>query len=160
MQAAVLSWLPAHQCRLVRLLVAIAATDLLVGQDWDSRTFYEWTLGGKVVSEWQNPTGYVGYQDCRYVVYHTSLTPCTQALRAGRPAFALPKESLIDGPTRSGTDNVRVRRSASHLGRSPNGRLMVVGLGLKDGKGGSKAESAPSCPGGSEREKCGDELVA
>lgn len=49
------------------------ATNLLVGQDWDSRTFYEWTLSGKIVSKWQNPSDYVGYQDCQYVVYNKML---------------------------------------------------------------------------------------
>lgn len=49
------------------------ATNLIVGQDWDSRTFYEWTLTGKIVSKWNNPTDYVGYQDCQYVVYNKLL---------------------------------------------------------------------------------------
>ena len=44
------------------------ATHLLVGQDWDSRTFYEWTLSGREVAKWNNPTDYVGYQDCQYVI--------------------------------------------------------------------------------------------
>lgn len=48
-------------------------THLIVGQDWDSRTFYEWTLTGKIVSKWNNPTDYVGYQDCQYVVYNKLL---------------------------------------------------------------------------------------
>lgn len=49
------------------------ATHLIVGQDWDSRTFYDWTLTGKIVSQWDNPTDYVGYQDCQYVVYNKIL---------------------------------------------------------------------------------------
>jgi Family of unknown function (DUF6454) len=49
------------------------AAHLLVGQDWDSRTFYEWTLSGKQVAEWNNPTDYVGYQDCQYVAYNNML---------------------------------------------------------------------------------------
>lgn len=49
------------------------ATHLIVGQDWDSRTFYEWTTTGKIVSEWNNPSDYVGYQDCQYVRYNKLL---------------------------------------------------------------------------------------
>lgn len=49
------------------------ANHLLVGQDWDSRTFYEWKLSGRLVDEWSNPTDYVGYQDCQYVVYNKML---------------------------------------------------------------------------------------
>ncbi|MBO0881868.1 MAG: hypothetical protein J2P17_16310, partial [Mycobacterium sp.] len=49
------------------------ATHLIVGQDWDSRTFYEWTLTGRTVSTWNNPTDYVGYQDCQYVIYNKLL---------------------------------------------------------------------------------------
>jgi hypothetical protein len=42
----------------------------IVGQDWDSRTFYEWTPTGQIVAKWNNPTDYVGYQDCQYVIYN------------------------------------------------------------------------------------------
>lgn len=49
------------------------ANHLIVGQDWDSRIFYEWTLTGKLVAKWNNPTDYVGYQDCQYVAYQKML---------------------------------------------------------------------------------------
>ena len=49
------------------------STHHIIGQSWDSRTFYEWTLSGKIVKKWNNPSDYVGYQDCQYVVYNKLL---------------------------------------------------------------------------------------
>ena len=39
----------------------------LVGNTWGSRHFYEWTLQGKQVHDWDNPSFFTDYQDCQYV---------------------------------------------------------------------------------------------
>lgn len=41
--------------------------NLLVGQSWGSRRFYEWTLDGREVRKTMNPSHFVDYQDCEYV---------------------------------------------------------------------------------------------
>jgi hypothetical protein len=39
----------------------------LVGNNWGSRRFYEWTPDGKTVDAWDNPDNVIDYQDCQYV---------------------------------------------------------------------------------------------
>ncbi|MCW2898600.1 MAG: hypothetical protein JWO67_865 [Streptosporangiaceae bacterium] len=39
----------------------------LVGNNWGSRRFYEWTLDGRTVTTWDNPDHFIDYQDCQYV---------------------------------------------------------------------------------------------
>ena len=38
----------------------------LVGNNWGSRRFYEWTAGGKQVRSWKNNSFFTDYQDCQY----------------------------------------------------------------------------------------------
>ena len=40
---------------------------LIHGGSWGSRWFYTWTADGSEVSRWKNPSGFIDYQDCRYV---------------------------------------------------------------------------------------------
>ena len=40
---------------------------LIHGGSWGSRRFYTWTADGSAVSRWENPSGFIDYQDCRYV---------------------------------------------------------------------------------------------
>jgi Family of unknown function (DUF6454) len=44
-----------------------ASTGHLVGNNWGSRTFYEWTPSGRLVTTWKNPDDLVDFQDCQYV---------------------------------------------------------------------------------------------
>jgi hypothetical protein len=39
----------------------------LVGNNWGSRTFYEWTRGGRPLGTWRNPENLIDFQDCQYV---------------------------------------------------------------------------------------------
>jgi hypothetical protein len=39
----------------------------LVGNNWGSRRFYEWTPDGRTVRTWDNPNHFIDYQDCQYV---------------------------------------------------------------------------------------------
>ena len=43
------------------------STGHLVGNTWGSRTFYEWTRTGRLVSTWKNPEDLLDFQDCQYV---------------------------------------------------------------------------------------------
>ena len=48
-------------------IVYDASTGHLVGNNWGSRKFYEWTPSGKSVTTWKNPENLVDFQDCQYV---------------------------------------------------------------------------------------------
>jgi hypothetical protein len=48
-------------------IVYDASTGHLVGNNWGSRTFYEWTSSGRRLGTWRNPQNLVDYQDCQYV---------------------------------------------------------------------------------------------
>jgi uncharacterized protein DUF6454 len=39
----------------------------LVGNNWGSRTFYEWSLSGRPLATWRNPENLLDFQDCQYV---------------------------------------------------------------------------------------------
>ena len=39
----------------------------LVGNNWGSRRFYEWTADGKQIRSWDNNSFFTDYQDCQYV---------------------------------------------------------------------------------------------
>jgi hypothetical protein len=39
----------------------------LVGNNWGSRTFYEWSLSGRQLATWRNPENLLDFQDCQYV---------------------------------------------------------------------------------------------
>ncbi|WIX75492.1 DUF6454 family protein [Amycolatopsis carbonis] len=83
----------------------------LVGQSWDSRTFYEWTLKGKLVGTWQNPSDYVGYQDCQYVPYEKMLCSGASEGIQSHGGFDLidlkdPDHAILNGyPTKIGGGN-------------------------------------------------------
>ena len=47
-------------------LVLDKTTGHLVGNNWGSRRFYEWTGQGHQVDAWDNPSLFVDYQDCQY----------------------------------------------------------------------------------------------
>lgn len=39
----------------------------LIGNNWGSRRFYEWTARGKLIRTWENDSFFTDYQDCQYV---------------------------------------------------------------------------------------------
>jgi hypothetical protein len=39
----------------------------LVGNNWGSRTFYEWSLSGRPLTTWRNPENLLDFQDCQYI---------------------------------------------------------------------------------------------
>jgi hypothetical protein len=48
-------------------IVYDASTGHLVGNNWGSRTFYEWTTSGRQRRTWENPENLIDFQDCQYV---------------------------------------------------------------------------------------------
>ncbi len=48
-------------------IVLDKTTGHLVGNNWGSRRFYEWTLKGKQTDTWDNTSYFIDYQDCQYV---------------------------------------------------------------------------------------------
>jgi hypothetical protein len=42
-------------------------TGRLVGNNWGSRAFYEWTRTGRQLGTWRNPENLIDFQDCQYV---------------------------------------------------------------------------------------------
>lgn len=48
-------------------IVLDSSTGHLVGNNWGSRRFYEWTRSGRLVSAWKNPDDVLDFQDCQYV---------------------------------------------------------------------------------------------
>lgn len=74
-------------------LIYNPVTKTIVGQNWGSRDFYEWTLDGKLLAKWANPQGYIDYQDCQYVVYDKMLCSGVSGLAGG---FRLGGFDLID----------------------------------------------------------------
>ena len=48
-------------------IVLDPTTHRLVGNNWGSRRWYSWTLGGAQTDTWLNPSHFVDDQDCQYV---------------------------------------------------------------------------------------------
>jgi hypothetical protein len=48
-------------------IVRDETTGHLVGNNWGSRRFYEWTADGKQIRSWDNSSFFTDYQDCQYV---------------------------------------------------------------------------------------------
>lgn len=73
--------------------------NLLVGQSWGSRRFYEWTLDGRQVSKRMNPSHFVDYQDCEYVktakMLCTGITNLPPAPGSNKP-YELGGAAMID----------------------------------------------------------------
>ena len=77
-------------------------THELVGNNWGSRTFYTWTLKGRIRSIWPNPQDTIDFQDCQYVVSGrmacggiTGL-PQTPAAGGSTAAYELGGVALLD----------------------------------------------------------------
>ena len=48
-------------------------TGHLVGNNWGSRRFYEWTLQGRNIAAWANPGYFIDYQDCQHLADRTMI---------------------------------------------------------------------------------------
>ena len=76
----------------------------LHGVSWGSRRFYRWALGprgtpaGRRSTRTVNPSHYVDYQDCKYVVRHRMLCTGVAEIRPApdMPAFRLGGLELVD----------------------------------------------------------------
>jgi hypothetical protein len=77
-------------------------TGRLVGNNWGSRTFYEWTARGRSLGTWRNPENIIDFQDCQYVASGKmacgGLTAYPQTPAAGGPAaqYEMGGVALID----------------------------------------------------------------
>jgi Family of unknown function (DUF6454) len=64
-------------------------TGRLVGNNWGSRTFYQWSARGRPLGTWRNPENIIDFQDCQYVASGKmacgGLTAYPQTPAAGGP---------------------------------------------------------------------------
>jgi hypothetical protein len=76
----------------------------LVGNNWGSRRFYEWTRDGKTVDIWDNPSHFIDYQDCQYVPDRKMICagiaslPQTPTATGAGAAYELGGIALVDLP--------------------------------------------------------------
>ena len=83
-------------------IVRDETTGHLVGNNWGSRRFYDWTLDGGQVGAWDNPSHFVDYQDCQYVPEAKMLCggvanlPQTPAAGGAAATYELGGMALID----------------------------------------------------------------
>lgn len=72
----------------------------IYGGDWGSRRFYAWSEDGRELDSWDNPSGFVDYQDCQYasgghiLCAGISILP----LAHGDGVFELGGVALVDFP--------------------------------------------------------------
>jgi len=71
-------------------IVLDETTGRLVGNNWGSRMFYEWTAKGRERDRWDNPSHFIDYQDCQYV-------PAAKMICGG--IAALPQPPAAGGST-------------------------------------------------------------
>jgi hypothetical protein len=83
-------------------IVLDETTGHLVGNNWGSRRFYEWTAKGRQVDAWDNASHFVDYQDCQYVASAKTLCggvtnlPQTPAAGGAGATYELGGLALID----------------------------------------------------------------
>jgi uncharacterized protein DUF6454 len=95
----------------------------LVGNNWGSRTFYEWTPGGRPITTWKNPTNLLDFQDCQYVpagrMACTGVTALPQTPTAGgtTTAYELGGITLLDLHRRTIVNEIPFQQwsSAGHV---------------------------------------------
>ena len=74
----------------------------LVGNNWGSRRFYEWTADGKQLRSWDNNSFFTDYQDCQYVASAKMICggitnlPQTPTAGGDKVAYELGGISMID----------------------------------------------------------------
>ena len=67
-------------------IVKDATTGDLVGNNWGSRRFYDWTMAGQETARWDNPSHFIDYQDCQYV--ETAKAICSGVANLGQTPSA------------------------------------------------------------------------
>jgi hypothetical protein len=83
-------------------IVLDQTTGHLVGNNWGSRRFYDWTLQGRQVRTWDNPSFFTDYQDCQYVPSAKMICggvtnlPQTPAAGAANATYELGGLTMID----------------------------------------------------------------
>jgi hypothetical protein len=83
-------------------IVLDQTTGHLVGNNWGSRRFYEWTLQGQQVRTWENNSFFTDYQDCQYVPAAKMICggvtnlPQTPAAGGSNATYELGGVSMID----------------------------------------------------------------
>jgi Family of unknown function (DUF6454) len=114
-------------------------TGRLVGNNWGSRRFYEWTLSGDQRRAWDNPSHFVDYQDCQYVARGKMLcggvTNLPQTPVAGGPAvtYELGGLALIDLTSRRILHEVPFQQwsTAGHVATRNPIKLVASGKRLR-----------------------------
>jgi hypothetical protein len=83
-------------------IVLDQTTGHLVGNNWGSRRFYDWTLQGQQVHTWENNSFFTDYQDCQYVPSAKMLCggitnlPQTPAAGGSNATYELGGVTMID----------------------------------------------------------------
>lgn len=98
-------------------------TGHLVGNNWGSRTFYEWDLTGHQIAAWDNPSHFVDYQDCQHLADRMTIcggiTNLPQTPKAGGAAatYELGGIGLVDLRTHAVTHEIPFQQwsTAGHV---------------------------------------------
>lgn len=83
-------------------IVMDRATGHLVGNNWGSRRFYDWSVRGQLSSTWDNPGFFVDHQDCQYAEFRKMVCsgvanlPQTPAAGGTAKTYELGGIALID----------------------------------------------------------------
>ncbi len=104
-------------------IVLDETTGHLVGNNWGSRRFYDWSPDGRTTSSWANPSHFVDYQDCQYVATAKMLCagvtnlPQTPAAGGAGATYELGGLALIDLHTHAILHEVPFQRwsTAGHV---------------------------------------------
>lgn len=74
-------------------------SDTLIGMNWDSELFYEWTREGKLIRKVPNKYREIAYQDCKFVPDQNMLCSGVKEKRGGIDLFDLRNFNKIHGVT-------------------------------------------------------------
>ncbi|SDO25784.1 hypothetical protein SAMN05216368_11377 [Cryobacterium flavum] len=85
----------------VSWVVCDLANALVHGASWGSREFYTWTIDGALISRWKNPSGFIDYQDCRFVGESVIVASGIAVLPAASGTCELGGLALIDTAKRA-----------------------------------------------------------
>ena len=85
----------------VSWVVCDRVNGLVHGASWGSRFFYTWTVAGALVAYWPNPSGFIDYQDCRFLGEGLIAASGIAVLSGASGAFELGGLALIDTAQRT-----------------------------------------------------------
>jgi hypothetical protein len=120
-------------------IVRDRVTGHLVGNNWGSRRFYDWTLSGQQRRAWDNPSHFIDYQDCQYVARRKMLCggvtnlPQTPAAGGAGATYELGGLALIDLTSRGVLHEVPFQQwsSAGHVATRNPVKLVASGKHLR-----------------------------